>query len=508
MSVEELKVRFARLTEPVVATEDPYGRLLRRARRSRRARLVGWVSGLAAVVAAAVLTPLLVPASGSPSPAPSPGVDDLRGADITNWVRQLIDTPARGSLARDTAFTTAVTDGLAPRYFGFSPELDQRTVLFAGDVGSYRAVLIAFHSPTRQMGVWLVGDAGASAAQLAAAGPANLAMLHGSSGTPQAGGAGQVKVMVEELQPYTATAVGGAGVGRYLAVGVAPEGCRLATKDARHPRTWHDETTGDYVVRTDPLAVDVSTYAQVTCEGVVRFAAPITNNARIEVAPTAPTDRQVDAAMAGTRGTRPDRDAVRRTMADLAAGPGQGQPPSFDGCKVLYNGPVPGAVDSSPVPGGTVREPPLLVVACPTGHGNTQFYVGVDGGGAGGGYTRAKLGDPRAIFAVRGLVLRDTTTTRSDGTTTHGGSSIPDDRVLVLAPPSATLLQVVQGGQVTQSVPLAAGIGSITVPGNGTVQLRALDGSGAVVGSGAAPTGEDIPEERPAVTDPPIDNWK
>src|SRR5215813_7335075 len=110
MSVEELRARFARLTEPVVPIEDPYGRLLRRARRTRRARLAGWASTLAAALTAALLIPLLTQEPGSPSPAPSPGVDDLRGADITPWLQRLIDSPARGSLAADTTFTTTLTD--------------------------------------------------------------------------------------------------------------------------------------------------------------------------------------------------------------------------------------------------------------------------------------------------------------------------------------------------------------------------------------------------------------
>jgi hypothetical protein len=486
----------------VVAIEDPYGRLLRRARRTRRARLARWASALAAALVLAVLTPLLTQATGGPSPTPSPGVDDLRGADITDWIRQLIDTPVRGSLAADPAFAAELTGGLTPAYFGLSPELDRQTVLFAGDTGSYRAVLIAFHSDTRQMGVWLVGDAGASAAQLVAAG---LALVRNSASPPA--GAGHVKVLMEELQPFSATAVGGAGVGRYLAVGVAPGGCRLATKDATHPQTWSDETTGDYVVRTDPLAVDPSTYVQVSCGGVVRYAGPIINNARVEITPVVPpTDRQVDAAMLGVRGSKPERTAVRQAMMGMAGGPGQA--PMFDGCKALYNGPVPGAVDSSPVPGGTVRRPPVLVVACPTVHGNTQIEVGTDGGGGQGGWTRAKLDDPHAVFAVSGVVYTDTSSTGPGGVTIHGGMTTADDRLLVLAPQSATALQVVQGGQVIQSVPLAAGVGSITVPGDGTAQVRALDGSGTVVGSGTAPSFENIPEEQPTVTDPPIDNWK
>jgi hypothetical protein len=353
------------------------------------------------------------------------------------------------------------------------------------------------------MGVWLVGDAGTSAADLAAAGPANLARLSGS-GTPRPGDTSPVMVLPEELRPFTATAVGGAVAGRYLAVGVAPEGCRLATRDATHPQTWHDEDTGDYVVRTDALGIDLSTYVKVTCEGVVRYQAPITDNARIELAGAVPTLPQVEAAMAGARGTPPDREAVRSTLVSMA---GPGQSPRYDDCRVLFNGTVPGSVGSSPIPGGVLREPPVLAVACTTSHGNTQFEVAVDGGAATGGFSRVRLGDPHGVFAVRDVVLQDISTTRSDGTTTHGGASMAGDRVLVLAPPAATGLQVLEAGRVTRSIPLTDGVGAITVPASAAVQVRAVDASGAVVGTGEAPNNGNIPEELPPVQDPVMDNW-
>jgi hypothetical protein len=89
----------------------------------------------------------------------------------------------------------------------------------------------------------------------------------------------------------------------------------------------------------------------------------------------------------------------------------------------------------------------------------------------------------------------------------NADSSMEDDRVLVLAPTAATLLQVVQRGQVVQSIPLSAGVGSVTVPIGATAQLRVVDGSGAVVGSGVGPIGEVIPEEQPEPIDSVIDNW-
>lgn len=502
MNVPELKAGLATLAEPVVPAAEPYGRLLRRARRARRVRVAGWSSAVAATIAAALLAPLLVQAStGGPSPTPSAGVDDLRGADITGWVQRLLDTPARGSLAADAAFTSTLTGRLAPRLFGFSPELSQQTILFAGDVGTYRTVLIAFHSDTRQMGVWLVGDEGASAAQLASAAARSPGR---ASATPTAADR-QTKILPEELQPFTATAVTDAATNRYLTVGVAPGGCQLATKDATHPQTWHDEATADYVVRTDPLAAQMSTLVRATCDGVVRYQAPITNNARVEITPLSPTEHQIDAALAGARGTTtPDRAQVRTSLIRMMESAA-----SADSCKVLYSGQIPGSVDSSPVPGGALREPPVLLTACTTTHGNTMFEVTADDGAGNGGYSRVKLTDPHAIIAVRGVLEQDTTTQLPNGTTAHGESSTADERTLILAPAAATQLQVVKPGQVTQQVPLDGGVGSIVIPNGETVQLRALDRSGAVVGTNVGPIGgEDLPEEHPAdATDTLIDNW-
>src|SRR5437868_4196782 len=108
MSIDELKTGFARLAEPVVPAEDPYGRLVRRARRSRLTRLATWTSGLAAVLVAALTVPLLARGAGAPAPGPSVGVDDNRGGEITPWVQRLLDTPARGNLAGDRTFHDAL----------------------------------------------------------------------------------------------------------------------------------------------------------------------------------------------------------------------------------------------------------------------------------------------------------------------------------------------------------------------------------------------------------------
>jgi hypothetical protein len=495
MSVDELKAGFARLAEPVVPAEDPYGRLLHRARRSRRTRLMGWGSTIAAGLVAALLVPLLAQATGG-GPNALPGIDDNRGVEITGWVQRLLDTPTRGSLAADDAFNSGLTSRLRPRFFGFSPELSQQSVLFAADAGSYRVVLVAFHSDTRQMGVWLVGDARTSAVQLADGAAGNASRAATRTATNR-----MPEVLVDELRPFAATGVADPASNRYLAVGLAPGGCQVATRDQTGPGTWQAAPTGDYVVRTDPLVVAPSTLTRVTCDGVERYRAPILNNARVDLAARRPTEAQIDAALTGARGTPPARALVRQSLQDM-----QESAASFDSCKVLYSGPVPGSVDSSPIPGGVVREPPVLVTACTTRHGNTAVNVLAESGGGTGGYTRVKLTDPHAIFAVRGLRVQDLLSSVG-GDVGHDTSSMGDERVLVLAPPTASQLQVLKAGLVSQSFPLTGGVGGFVLSMSETVQLRALDRSGSLVGSGTAPVGEDIPEERPGQPGDVFENW-
>ena len=483
MTVDELRAGFARLAEPVVPMADPYGRLLRRAQRSRRARLAGWLSGLAAALVAVLVTPLLVQASGpTPTPMPSPGVDDLRGAAISPWVRQLLDTPVRGSLANDKAFLSTLTDGLAPGDFGFSPELNQRTVLFAGDTGGYRAVLVAFHSATNQMGVWLLGDAGESATQLAADAAADRArqLADPSAKRP-------IMVLPEELTPVTGTAVSEPDRNRYLAVAVAPRGCQVMTNDQADPAQLRASADTDYVARTDPFSVSISSTIRVTCDGVVRRQGPLTDAARTELALTQPTQQQVDAAMVGARGDRPDRAQVTSALTTMLS-MGRGV---SNTCRVLYTGRLPATAGGATVPNPALGDPPLLALACTTTHGNTTFEVSLASGPGSGGNSRVKLTDPRAVMVMP--AMEDPV---------NG-----NDRALVLAPPTATLLQVLKDGQLTQSVPLSAGVGSLRVTRGQTVQVRALDAGGAVVGTGTAPMDEQIPEEDPQYIGPVIDDW-
>jgi hypothetical protein len=167
-----------------------------------------------------------------------------------------------------------------------------------------------------------------------------------------------------------------------------------------------------------------------------------------------------------------------------------GSRPKPTGCRVLYYGTVPGVGSGSAAPTGPTPDERILVLACVTAHGNTAFEVS-DDDGAVSGFTRVKLDDPHAILALA-LPMKERST------------AIP---LVVLAPPTATLLQVGATGRSTVSLPLTNGIGGITVTASGTVPVQARDAAGRLVGTGTAPSVADLPEERPAEY-PLTDSWR
>jgi hypothetical protein len=502
MRVEELKAGFARLADPVVPAEDPYQRLLRRARRSRRGRIAAWTSVIAAGVVAALLTPLLVQASGSPEPTPSVDVQD--GFALTPWVQRLLNSPTRGSLAADRGLISTLTDRLPPQVFAFSPELGRRKVLFAGDVGTYRVVLLAYSSDTRQMGMWLIGDARASAAQLVAA--AAAIDYTKPRPTPFSGPAGsRVLTLATELKPFSDISVNDPENNRYLAIGVAPAGCQVATKDPTHPQTWRDEATAGYVERADKLGTTHSAFARATCDGVVRYQGPI-SNLGFDLSAIGLTDRQLDAMSAGARGTPPSPTVLRTLLRGALASMARTMTQSLDSCTVPFAGPVPVSADTPPLPGGAPPRAPLVLITCPI-PGGTLFQVLAEPlGGGMQASTGVRLSDPHAVLTVPDAGPQDQETAPPTGAIASGQPS-PDDYLLVLAPSSATTLQVVQGGRVVRSIALTDGVGSITVPAGEKLQLRALDPAGTVVGSGTSWTDQGMPGSPMNDADATIDNW-
>jgi hypothetical protein len=467
MNLDEIRIGLAELQAPVVPAPDPYGRLLRRSRRSRRNR---WAAGLAALftlLLAGTLSPGLVSGTPAPDVTPTGQPDGLAGEDITAWLRQLLDSPPAGSLAGDRAFLETVTAGLHPTDFDFAPTLDHRSVLYAGDVGSYRAVLVTFSSETKVLEVWLVADAGLDADRFVREAARVNAVL---SATPSA--QLPVRFLPQEAHPFSTTALADPDAGRYLAVGMAPAGCRIATKPDGLATQWSD-AGGNTVALTGPEAPGA--YARVTCGTVVRFAGPLIQSSRIELAPETVTDSMVTGAMAGMRGTPVDAQRVKE-LIDKTDVEGVRK----DSCRALFNGTVPGS---------RVAE---LVVACASPSGGMIYQIDVPGVGPVMGRSRVRFTDPAVVL---GFPVELT----ADGV---GGPAL-DDRVLILAPAAATSLKVLRPGQAPQTVPLSAGVGSVLVPGKATAQVQALDAHGAVIATGTASSVLTIADDPETV----VDNW-
>jgi hypothetical protein len=482
MNVDEIKAALADLDVAVVPVEDPYGRLLRRRRRSRRNRAGGLSAVVALIVAFAFLSGGGL-TSASPPPSPSASTTLQPGAPITPWIQRLMDSPTAGSLATDSAFLTTLLDQLTPGDFGIHPQMSERLVLFAGDVGSYRAVLMVFHDGVRQYVEWLVGDAGTTAAQFVHA--AEMNMHAHASGTDTGLPYNAIVTLPAGLRPFSVMAMSDPSAGRYLAIGMAPAGCQVATSPDQAAPVWTDAPGGNVVTLSDPAAITVR--ARVTCAGVVRQEAPITANAQGDLRAPTLDAQQIDAALVGVRADAPvDRSAVAARMPRLLQ-------PGIDpnSCRALYVGHLPGAA--------AILEPVVLFTACRTAAGNTFFQVvpvvDADSPPPGLGPVRfhegmdpVRFADPTAVLAVRGV---------QQGT---------DPWVLVLAPANATTLQATRSDGTAETVPLVAGVGSVHVLENQRVQLVALNAAGAQVGVGTGPMGEG--ESADALVNPTtIENW-
>src|SRR2546421_12575166 len=92
----------------------------------------------------------------------------------------------------------------------------------------------------------------------------------------------------------------------------------------------HQETT-NVVSRVDQARLDK---LRGTCGGAVREQGPISTGGRTDFNPVALTDRQIDAALVGMRGTPPGRALVREALTSPLT-----TVASVADCHVLYHGP-------------------------------------------------------------------------------------------------------------------------------------------------------------------------
>ncbi|GHJ49925.1 hypothetical protein Cs7R123_72670 [Catellatospora sp. TT07R-123] len=469
MSEQRLRETFAWLAAPVVPAEDPYGRLMRR-HRSRRYRLLGLGSALAATVVAVLLSPLAQPGA-APSPSPTPSVDGgpathAEPKEITPWVRRLIQSPLRGSLAGDEAYLAELTKELGRERFSFDGQIK---VLFAGDVGYHRVVIAVRYDDHQQVAI--LRSTRFTVRVEERPDPQKFELDGGWSQTAA-------------LSPYFT--VSDSDFNRldsaYFSLGLAPSGCRIASVDATDPQLgWRDEPTGDWAATERP-----GQWRRVTCDGQVRYQGPADGGVRTETARRY-TQAELDAAIADARGEigSRGREAVERADLTGAVAP----------ARLLYVGRT---------PGGPADEPVFAVTKVQLRDGwrisvqeENEYTVTV---------TKALQQRDDEIIAVEHWQYPGTepsTTPKPGGAPAMGSSG----RLLVLAPPGAVRLQVLDPeGAVISTSPLTDGIGSVAYTRGGTLRLRALDGAGKVVATGTGPL-PTIPDTDRKLTDVIGSDW-
>ena len=269
MSVDELRTRFADLAGSVVPDEDPYGQLMRRARR-RRTRWAGGFAALAALLAT-LLTGQTVLGLGSGGPERRPDqrrTDPADGFPVdSEWTWKLINAPARGKLARDEALVNDLARAFDRHRakLGVSAALPKVRILFAEDLTNRRVVVAVYHSGSAATLVSRTGGNGASAEDLFAS---------GVSTGPQRVEPFTVVQRSTERAKATRTAVWATP----WLLGLAPPGCQIRSglgqygPDGTVSRTSEPAPTGDYLLLT-PDAYR-GTW-EVHCAGVRRYQGPV-----------------------------------------------------------------------------------------------------------------------------------------------------------------------------------------------------------------------------------------
>ncbi|BCJ72708.1 hypothetical protein CS0771_22520 [Catellatospora sp. IY07-71] len=477
MSERDLIDGLARLAGPVVPGEDPYARLMARHRRARRNRAAGWSAAAVLAAVAALLGPIGIrggafPVLGGPSGTPSAPADLPPGQPLTPWVTRLLESPTRGPLAADTAFVERLTALLASRRIEAVPG-GHIKVLFVGDVGDSRIVLAARRNGTHYVGVSIFDRRGATADELAAA--ATEQRQEGSS----------VIVSMQGFAPFaTATKQVPNAVGAdWETAGIVPLGCRIDAADAyREPVTWRPVPGGDYIASTA-----AGEWYRVTCDGTVVYQGPGTGGVGLRAARTL-SESELDAALAHCRGEA-DRTVAARLLREPWLDNAVGSP------RLLYLGRIASGPQESAAIG---------IAVTPTEHGRWLLSTLSDNVGSSGWSTDADLGAADAVIAVEKRWER-----ADDGpwlVQPDGPPAAEPVPFLVLAPRTARTIQVLDAaGKVTASAPLTDGVGTVHL--DRPMRLRALDASGAVVGTGRAPLPQSNPgpEAHPRV--PQITDW-
>ncbi|MEU5567648.1 hypothetical protein [Micromonospora musae] len=490
MSVDELRTGLARIAESVVPDEDPYGRLLRHARRRRRRRFAGLGAAMAGLLAAALLGPVTLGAGSGGQPS-----DDwvATGYPITSdWERRLINSPTRGSLAGDRGLIAELT-----RLFDrnraelrVSESLPEVKVLYADESAGFRQVLVVYHSDTAAALVERKSPTGTPPQQ----------SLHSYTGF--------VNGRVIPFSVIDASYLQGPQAQGFL--GLAPAGCIVSVADGAVVgadgvvrRRWEASSTRDYVVLD---ASRVRGWWRVECEGQVRFEGPVgdrTDVIRGEGGRYQPTEL-ADALSDGATSRRTDAWRAERwggvsyrTLMDMTGLPATPDP------VVRWSGRLDG--------GG---KPEAAVIGPASGTGPLVLQVGAQGGllalaKAGDAASDEAAGDlPNAkVSLVATAVATSATLAAVRVPAISDGHAVLTNQLLVVPPPGATRVDAVVAeapGEVRASEDVRSGAAVLTLDVGANVTLRALDRSGALLAS--APLREPV-DGRYIFNEPLVNAW-
>ncbi|MEV0156158.1 hypothetical protein AB0H57_20850 [Micromonospora sp. NPDC050686] len=457
MSVDELRAGLARAAATVVPPEDPYGRLLRHARRRRRVRR----TGLGAVLAGALAALLVVPATG----VSVGGLTGwLRGDGraeagypvASPWVWRLIDSPTRGNLAGDRRLVDELTRVFTEsRGDSGTPGLPEVKVLFVNEDAGHRQVAVAYHSDR----------AAALAVHQAPAGATPTQLLHGSA----FGNA--------PLLPFTVLGGVDGGDVRQL-TGLAPEGCAVSwaetgtvRPDGTIGRTWRPSPTPGYLHLTDP---HVRGWWRVECDGEVREEGPVgfgvgeVGGGSTALAPPSGTPSDV-ADVVGTRAAAQSTYRILTGASGIAAEP-----------VLRWSGRLPGPYTAAAVVTGDTDGSPTLLQLGPNGDVLLALAPPQD----------AVPDDTETMAASRAdWALASTASGSGDLTAVRlpvraGGHAELGGRVLVVVPKGATAVKILRaGGVVAATTAVTEGVALVPLPVGDRVSLLAVDAHDRVLAS-------------------------
>ncbi|MFG1952608.1 hypothetical protein [Micromonospora sp. NPDC048830] len=459
MSVDELRAGLARIADGVVPDEDPYGRLLRHARRRRRCRFAGYGAAVAVLLVAALAGPATLGAAGLPW-GPDDGHPDGGYPVDSPWTWRLLDSPPRGSLAGDANLVAELTRvfGAARDEFGMA-ELPTVKILWIDESAGFRQLVVAYHSDDSAALFTFEAPLGTSPGKLV-----------------DAGAYGNLRP-----EPFTVLDFFGSGTAqRNSVLGLAPAGCAVSyARSARVvgpavQRRWTPAPTGDHMLVEPGFTQG---WWRVECDGQTRQEGPIGFSRELHGKGAVPPDLPRD-----------DRPATSALMLDAEM-----VRPAAESWRDLAN--LGGLDEPAPVIRWAGRlDGEAAVLLGQPGPGPLMLHVGSGGGGLLALATEEQAtpdGTETAAASRAGWPLVATGITPAYDLAAvrvparSGGHAVLTDRLLVVpARATAARVEAVADGRVRATGPVRAGAAELTLPVGAEVTLRALDRNGRVVASG------------------------